>query len=378
MACRGSGTWQLSMVEIMMTRKPLHVLPLPLNDGRATYLLGRSVRIYGQSIVYNFIICIFFGSLTEILKYKRDFPPVDYSLKVNSYTLLSESKTEKYDTNVFEAGGHKWRLSFYPNGDLKNNGNGYISLYLEIVETNTKALNWEVTANFKFLVYDQMEDNYLTIQVANGVVRRFHAMKKEWGIAQLLPLETFKNPSLGYLVNDSCVFGVDVGVVNCSGNWESISMTKQPKKGTYTWKIENFCSLNKPFCSEVFNVEGLNWKLFIYPKGDSSHYGVKDKSCSFYLELVDWGSRQMKKAVYAEYNLKVLHQVDDDQHVERKASHWFKDHSLNWGYASFMPLKNLRDESKGFIVKDTLFVQVVFLVISVADGFSSKNKDKIK
>ncbi|KAH7522732.1 hypothetical protein FEM48_Zijuj07G0169700 [Ziziphus jujuba var. spinosa] len=192
-----------------------------------------------------------------------------------------------------------------------------------------------------------MEDNYLTIQVANGVVRRFHAMKKEWGIAQLLPLETFKNPSLGYLVNDSCVFGVDVGVVNCSGNWESISMTKQPKKGTYTWKIENFCSLNKPFCSEVFNVEGLNWKLLIHPNGDSSHHGVKNKSFSFYLELVDWGSRQMKKAVYAEYNLKVLHQVDDDQHVERKVSHWFKDDILNWGFAWFMPLKNLRDESKG-------------------------------
>ncbi|XP_060671219.1 uncharacterized protein LOC107433516 isoform X1 [Ziziphus jujuba] len=302
--------------------------------------------------------------LQEILKYKRDFPPADYSLKVDSYTLLSESKTEKYDTNVFEVGGYKWRLSFYPNGDKKNNGSGYISLYLVIAETDTYAPGWKVNVNFKFFVYDQMEDKYLTLQDANGAVRRFHAMKKEWGIAQLLPLETFKDPAFGYLVNDSCVFGVEVFVINYTGNWESISLVKKPNNGTFTWKIENFSNLDKPdYWSEVFNVEGINWKLNVSANGDSK---AKDKSFSFYLALENWGSHPMKKAVYAEYNLRVFNQLDDDQHVEKKASNWFK-YEIGWGFRNFMSLRDLRDASKGFIVKDTLIVEVVFLVISVAD-----------
>nr|XP_015867875.1 MATH domain and coiled-coil domain-containing protein At3g58370-like [Ziziphus jujuba var. spinosa] len=305
----------------------------------------------------------------DILKYKRDFPPADYSLKVDSYTLLSESKTEKYDTNVFEVGGYKWRLSFYPNGDKKNNGSGYISLYLVIAETDTYAPGWKVNVDFKFLVYDQREDKYLTVQDDNGAVRRFHAMKKEWGIAQLLPLQTFKNPAFGYLVNDSCVFGVEVLIISYTGNWESISLVKEPNNGAFTWKIENFSKLNELFYySNVFNVEGINWKLRVYPKGDGK---AKDTSFSFYLTLQDWGSRPMKKAVYAEYNLRVFNQLNDDEHVEKIGSNWFK-HETGWGFRSFMSLRDLRDASKGFIVRDTLIVDIVFLVISVADVSSSK------
>ncbi|XP_060671453.1 uncharacterized protein LOC132803193 [Ziziphus jujuba] len=98
---------------------------------------------------------------------------------------------------------------------------------------------------------------------ASGAVRRFHETKKEWGIAQLLSLETFKNLAFGYLVNDSCVCGVEVFVINNTGNWESISLVKEPDNGTFTWKIENFSNLNEThYYSEVFNVEGINWSSY--------------------------------------------------------------------------------------------------------------------
>ncbi|KAH7522734.1 hypothetical protein FEM48_Zijuj07G0169900 [Ziziphus jujuba var. spinosa] len=203
----------------------------------------------------------------------------------------------------YNMGTSKMRLSFYPNGDMKNNVKGYISLYLIIAETDSYAPGWEVNVNFKFLVYDQMEDKYLTIQDVNGAVRRFRATKKEWGIAQLLSLERFKDPSCGYLVNDSCEFGVDVVVMNYTGNWESISLVKKPRNGTFTWKIDNFSNLNQAtYFSKVFNVEGINW------------------GCA---TLVSWS--------------------------------------------------DLRDASNGFIVKDTLIVEVVFHVISYSK-VSSKTK----
>ncbi|KAF3441172.1 hypothetical protein FNV43_RR15084 [Rhamnella rubrinervis] len=144
------------------------------------------------------------------VSYKRDLPPAHYSLKVDSYTLLSsEFGTEKYDGSVFEAGGHKWRLSFYPNGDTKNNGNDHISLYLGIVETDTYNCAWEVNVIFMLFVYNQIEDKCLTIQDCDGGVKRFHEMKKQWGYARLLSLKTFKDSSNGYLFNDSCVWSGD-------------------------------------------------------------------------------------------------------------------------------------------------------------------------
>ena len=53
---------------------------------------------------------------------------------------------------------------FYPNGDTENNGENYVSLYLEIAETEAFPVPWEVNVNFKLFVHDQLEDNYLVIQ----------------------------------------------------------------------------------------------------------------------------------------------------------------------------------------------------------------------
>lgn len=45
---------------------------------------------------------------------------------------------------------------------------------------------------------------------ANGTVRRFHELKREWGFSRLISLDTFKEASNGYLVDDSCIFGAEV------------------------------------------------------------------------------------------------------------------------------------------------------------------------
>ncbi|KAH7522726.1 hypothetical protein FEM48_Zijuj07G0169000 [Ziziphus jujuba var. spinosa] len=222
-----------------------------------------------------------------------------------------------------------------------------MSLKLEAIN-DTYAPGWEVNINFKFLVYDQKEDKYLTIQDGNGAIRRFHAMKKEWGIGRLLPLETFKNPSLGYL---------------------------GAKNGTFTWKIENFSNLDQPcYYSQAFNVEGVNWKLLVYPNGNGR---AKNKSISIFLSLADWGSCKMQEAVYAEFKLRLSDQVNG-KHVERNVdeSYCFKGNVVGYGlgYPSFMSLSDLRDASKGFIVKDTLIVEVDLRFISVSNVSSKKEK----
>ncbi|KAK7844156.1 hypothetical protein CFP56_011129 [Quercus suber] len=49
-----------------------------------------------------------------ISRSKRHLPPTHYMLKIESYSILSET-VEKYESGVFEAGGHKWwTLMLYP------------------------------------------------------------------------------------------------------------------------------------------------------------------------------------------------------------------------------------------------------------------------
>jgi hypothetical protein len=56
------------------------------------------------------------------------------------------------------------RMVLYPNGNTNSNGNGHISLYLAIIATNDLLLGWEVNVRIRFFVFDQIRDNYLSIQ----------------------------------------------------------------------------------------------------------------------------------------------------------------------------------------------------------------------
>jgi len=53
-------------------------------------------------------------------------------------------------------------FSVYPKGNDKANGEGHLSLYIRIVDK--LAAGTFINATFRFLIYDQIQDNYLLIQ----------------------------------------------------------------------------------------------------------------------------------------------------------------------------------------------------------------------
>ncbi|KAK9266338.1 hypothetical protein L1049_012669 [Liquidambar formosana] len=153
-----------------------------------------------------------------IVRVLRDVPPAHYILKIESFSLLAATQVEKYESGDFEASGYKWRLSLYPNGNRKRNGNDHISLYLTMSATNNLPLGWEIDVNFKMFAFDQIRDKYLTIQDADGRLRHLHGMMTECGFAQLLSLKTFKDPSNGYLLVDCCVLGVEFNLFSLTAD----------------------------------------------------------------------------------------------------------------------------------------------------------------
>ncbi|KAI8554619.1 hypothetical protein RHMOL_Rhmol05G0112000 [Rhododendron molle] len=250
-----------------------------------------------------------------VLRTIRDAQPAHYLFKIESFSILSEEKIEKYESDDFEVGGYKWGLCFYPNGNKKRNGDGHISLYLVIRDTDELPPGWEVNVQFKFFVFDHVRDKYLTVQDADCRTRRYHQMRTEWGISKLISLDTFKKSTNGYLLDDSCVLGVEVFVTKYAGKGECLSMIKEPRGNTYTWKVDNFSAISMQYLrSEEFNIGGRNWKLVLYPKGDAE---AKGRSLSLYLSVADCEKLPLNWKKYARFKLRVRNQVGG-VHQERQ------------------------------------------------------------
>ncbi|KAK7840581.1 ubiquitin carboxyl-terminal hydrolase 12 [Quercus suber] len=244
-----------------------------------------------------------------ITRTARHFRPTHFLLKIQSYSLLCETGVEKYE-----------RLSLYPKGNKKMNGTDHISLYLSIVDTEKYSLGWEVYATFKLFVFDQIWDKFLTIQ---GMIRRFHDIKMEWGFDKFLPLDYFNFLPNGYLVNDCCVFGAEVFVHECSAKRDYL-------------------------------------KLLVYPKG--IHEGA-NKAISVFLYSVDCVTPDLK--IFAEFKLRIRDQINN-KHAEEKTKYWFSAAFSDWGFSQLLLRKDLEDACKGFLVEDTLIVEAEIMVMSTA------------
>lgn len=87
-------------------------------------------------------------------------------------------------------------------------------------------------------------------------------MKTEWRIPKFIDLVTFKDPSKGYLINDACVFGAEVFVLNATTKGDCLSLIHRPVKGSYTWKFGKFSSANlKLYESQPFGVGNYKWYI---------------------------------------------------------------------------------------------------------------------
>ncbi|KAJ6420754.1 hypothetical protein OIU84_028169 [Salix udensis] len=204
------------------------------------------------------------------------------------------------------------KLVLYPNGDKSRNGDGYISLYLVMADTTGFPPGWEINAIFKFFVFDQLQDKYLTI--GDGRLRRFSAIKNKWGLSQMLSLSIFNNASNGYLIGDSCVFGVEVFVIKNEGKGEHFSMIKDPSDVTFTWEVQKFSELTEEFYySQVYLAGRHKWNLKLFPNGNMKQRG---KQLSLYLGLDDHTKFHAGWKLFVEFTLRIRDQVRSHHHEE--------------------------------------------------------------
>ncbi|KAH9753450.1 TRAF-like family protein [Citrus sinensis] len=303
---------------------------------------------------------------TEISRSISHVPPAHFILKIEAFSSLVENDVEKYGSLEFDAGGYKWKLVVYPNGNKNENVKDHISVYLAMVDTSSFGLGWEVYVIFRLFVLDQKKDEFLILQDAMGKQRRFHGLKLEWGFDQFIPLEEFINASNGYLVGDTCVFGAEVFVKEtkeCTG--ECLSMTKLTSASNYkhVWKIENFSKLEDRFYeSEVFVAGDQKWKILLLPKGLGEASG---SHISMYLRLIDLSTITGGSKIYVLFTLRIRNQLLS-KHYEKKAGEWLNTSTQFGGWKKFVELNYLNKAGNGFLVNDVCIVEAEVPVLGIS------------
>ncbi|ESQ47765.1 hypothetical protein EUTSA_v10020952mg [Eutrema salsugineum] len=237
----------------------------------------------------------------------RHSRPSTYSLKIESFNTLLNA--ERYESRPFPVGEYNWTLVVYPNGNKKDKGSGYLSLYVTIDKSTLVDAHQEVYTDLRFYIFNKNERQYLTIQDTD--VWRFDVFKTMWGFSKVLPVDTFKDTKNGYLYDgDHCEFGVDVTIPSPFKMSELFSITEKLDNPRFTWTIRGFSMLFKEYYySDVFSIGGRSWNIKVYPSG---YHTGEGKDLSMYLSLNMNEKLRPNEKIYVRAKLRVLNQRQFD------------------------------------------------------------------
>ncbi|XP_043699440.1 ubiquitin C-terminal hydrolase 13 isoform X5 [Telopea speciosissima] len=144
---------------------------------------------------------------------------------------------------------------------------------------------------------------------------------------------------------------------------------EDPPSSRFTWTIDNFTRLNtKKHYSDVFFVGGFKWRVLIFPKGNNVDH------LSMYLDVADSANLPYGWSRYAQFSLAVVNQIHSKYTVRKDTQHQFNARESDWGFTSFMPLSELYDPGRGYLVNDTVIVEAEVAVRRVVDYWTYDSK----
>ncbi|KAL6292877.1 hypothetical protein ACE6H2_001019 [Prunus campanulata] len=293
-------------------------------------------------------------------------PPTHYSLKIESFSTLTENSVDTYESGEFGAGGYKWKLVVYRNGNTKKKVEDHISVYLKMAEANSLQTGWEVSVDFRLFLLDQNKGIYSVLQDANMNKMCLHGAMLQVGFDRVIPLKAFYVASNGYVVGDTCVFGAEVFVCKerRAGKAECLSMINNAFMKKHCWKIESFSMLKSEVLqSEPFTAGGQTWLIRLYPKGDRTG---KNTHVSIFLRLVNPEKLSPGSQLLTEYTLRIVDQLNR-KHLSRKSDYaWFSAMKTGWGWPRFIDLGSFKMSDNGYLVKNTCLVEAEVTVHGIA------------
>ncbi|KAJ0034063.1 hypothetical protein Pint_25981 [Pistacia integerrima] len=291
----------------------------------------------------------------------RHASPSHYLFKMDSFSFLSKALADDFISDTFVAGGYRWQLIIYLLGDWIKAKTNYISVKLELLNTSSLQIGWKVNVIFNFFLFNQLKEKYFSLQ--DGSVKQFHEMKTKWGIKNFIDLNTFSDPLNGYLIDDSCVFGAEIFVVEKTFKGDHLSLMKNYDTLYHTWKIEKFSTLLEEYYeSESFGF--YKWNVGLYPNG----YGAgKGNSISLILGMSGSSVPQDTKLL-ATFTVGIKDQLYG-KHIKQTGQSIHKP-SKKICY-NLMALEKLKNPKHGFLVDDTLIIEAEVKLVGVVTKWST-------
>ncbi|KAG7572664.1 MATH/TRAF domain [Arabidopsis suecica] len=293
----------------------------------------------------------------------RERSPSSYSLKIKNFPQLENlalgSADGKYLSRLFSAGGYNWRMILYPKGNDKDNGSDFISMYVELDSSSLSTPSTEVFADFRFFVLNKKENKYLTIHDVES--KPFNTFRSVWGLPQVLPLSTFKDPENGYVCLGQCEFGVDVIVAPPPTNWEILSFDEKLDYPKISWSVKNFFEMiGQCHTSHTFSVEGRTYgkAIELYPKGSKTE--DYNKWVSIFLTAADFETLEEDEKIFTQAHLRIL-DPRGSNHLSRSITRCF-DKSNSWGYSRFVSIGELKNTYLD--MEGALTLEIQFDVVS--------------
>ncbi|XP_047309378.1 uncharacterized protein LOC124912774 [Impatiens glandulifera] len=276
-------------------------------------------------------------------------------------TIIKSTSTGKHHFDYLSPS--VGRLHIYPNGNKMKDGEGHISIYIELMDTSSLPIGWTVTALVNLFVFDQIRGKYFTVPDYSAV--RFSAVNLEWGITRFVELKVFNDSSNGYLVGDECVFGAEVFIIKQPIN--KVNVLSLSGEGanhltrTHIWKIRSFSSLSLDFYESVkFTCGDFKWWIKLYPKGNGEGKG---NSISAFLHLDECNLPSDTK-VFVKFSIGVQNVVRSDI-INSRAEHHFEDLSLGRGFRKLISLNKFEDLKNEILVDDVCIIQADVSIVGI-------------
>ncbi|GLJ15872.1 hypothetical protein SUGI_0262060 [Cryptomeria japonica] len=152
-------------------------------------------------------------------------------------------------------------------------------------------------------------------------------------------------------------------------NEEEEAIIEDPPTSKFTWTIQHLSRVNlKKYYSDIFTVGGFKWRILMFPKGNNVD------RLSMYLDVADASSLPYGWTRYAHFSLAVVNQIHPKYTARKETQHNFTAWESDWGFTSFMPLSDLYDPAKGYLIHDSLIVEAEVSVQKSLDYWSYDSK----
>ncbi|CAL8466972.1 g6508 [Coccomyxa elongata] len=125
-------------------------------------------------------------------------------------------------------------------------------------------------------------------------------------------------------------------------------------EGALTWKIHPFSrATDHKLYSPTFSAGNYPWNILMFPRGNREG---QNTAMSLYLNAADAEAAPVGWNRRASFKLTVVNHLNPEQSIAKDSQHNFTGGAVDWGFTSFMPLRELLDPRKGFLVDDTITV----------------------